>query len=317
MLVTSSASFIKVTEIWAPSSSGEHMELQSGSYGELDAFREASKSESFAYDEGLPGKVWSTRAPVILKEFTNQNFKRTAIAHESGLSCGIAFPVFIGEFLKAVVVFLCGEEGEHLGAIESWKRESHSGHDIGLADGYFGTMDDFGFITQQTRYTKGFGLPGLVWEKNMPVIIDDLGHSGSFSRTFDLSSAEITSAVGIPCHGDSGKTSIVCLLSSAKMPIARRYEIWIPTIDRSGLELFSATCSQTPGHRKAMCSHKIEKATGALGLTWRTGLPYIGTLSSDSTSIPEKSAFEAGLTQVVTVPTTENGLLKAIIAWYL
>ncbi|MEM1223161.1 MAG: GAF domain-containing protein [Verrucomicrobiota bacterium] len=317
MLSVDQQSFIKVTEVWVPNQSGTRLELQSGIYGELKQFQAASDRESFAYDEGLPGKVWSTRRPVILKELTPQNFKRSAIAAESGLTCGIAFPVFIGEFLKGVVVFLCGEDGEHLGSIEVWGLKTPDDFNIGLVDGYFGTMSDFAFITQSTKYTKGHGLPGLVWQKNFPVIIDDMGATGPFSRSLDLGAAQITTALGIPCHGDWGNACVVCLLSSAKMPIALRYEIWVPTEDRLTLALNAASCSLSETHESRMSGVLLgRRDAGILPLTWRTGVPKISSDLLADGSVASESAYSEGLRHAVTVPVIENGMLKSIVAWY-
>src|SRR5882757_2208960 len=83
-----------------------------------------SENALFAYDEGLPGKAWASGHPVILTKFANSYFKRTNEAIEPGLTCGVALPVFAGEFLMAVMVLFCGDDEKHVGAIELWHNDA-------------------------------------------------------------------------------------------------------------------------------------------------------------------------------------------------
>ena len=86
--------FIKVTEIWVPNKQRTQLEFGSGLYGGLVEFKAASEQQQFAYNEGLPGKAWAEGRPLVLKEFEQSYFKRTAAAKEAGLTCGIAIPIF-------------------------------------------------------------------------------------------------------------------------------------------------------------------------------------------------------------------------------
>ena len=112
--------FIKVTEIWIPDKERTQLEFGSGLYGGLIDFKAASEQQHFAYNEGLPGKAWAAGHPIVLTKFEHSYFKRTAAAKQAGLTCGIAIPVFSGDFLLAVVVLLCGDDEDHAGAIEVW-----------------------------------------------------------------------------------------------------------------------------------------------------------------------------------------------------
>ncbi len=122
--------FIKVAEIWIPGKDRTQLELDSGAYGGLEDFKTASEQTRFNYYEGVPGTAWALGHPVVVKEFTHSCFKRTEAAKKAGLTCAIGIPVFSGEFLMAVVVFLCGDDEEHAGAIEVW------GNDPDGSDGW-------------------------------------------------------------------------------------------------------------------------------------------------------------------------------------
>ncbi|MBC2606626.1 GAF domain-containing protein [Pelagicoccus albus] len=310
-------SFIKVTEVWIPNGSRTSLELSSGIYGDLEEFKESSRDESFVFDEGLPGKAWATGQPVVLTEFNDDNFKRTEAAHKAGLTCGVAIPVFAGEFVMGVVTFFCGEDGFHAGALEVWRSLRTFPFEIVLEDGYYGSLDDFAFISRKTRFRSGFGLPGLAIEQRLPVVLGDLANSGVFARSFDASRAEMTTALALPCLGGNQGDTVVCLLSSEHMPIAKRYEVWVPEDDDSEcLRLHSALCSIDPDWEEMAEDIRVQKGLGVLGQTWLTGIPRTSeSLEADLCPVATK-AKEMGLRNMVTFPFMERGFLKAVVAWY-
>ena len=105
---------------------------------------ELSENALFApTDAGLPGKAWAAGHPIILTKLSNSSFKRADEAKEAGLSCGVAIPVFAGEFLMAVLVLFCGDDAMHVGAIELWHNNPKTSHEMALVDGYYGTADMF------------------------------------------------------------------------------------------------------------------------------------------------------------------------------
>jgi len=111
--------FIRVVELWVPDRTRTRLEFGGSLCSEEFAeFRAVSENALFAYDEGLPGKAWASGHPVILTKFANSYFKRTDEAIEAGLTCGVALPVFAGEFLMAVMALFCGDDEKHVGAIE-------------------------------------------------------------------------------------------------------------------------------------------------------------------------------------------------------
>ena len=191
--------FIRVVELWVPDRTRTKLEfggcLCSEEYSE---FKAVSENALFAYDEGLPGKAWASGHPVILTKFANSYFKRTDEALEAGLTCGVALPVFAGEFLMAVMVLFCGDDEKHVGAIELWHNDAERSHEMALVDGYYGTADMFEFNSRHTKFPKGFGLPGRTWKAGMPLIIKDLHNSKAFLRWEEATEIGINCGVGIP-----------------------------------------------------------------------------------------------------------------------
>ncbi|HEY8035637.1 MAG TPA: GAF domain-containing protein [Methylobacter sp.] len=300
--------FIKVTEIWIPTKDRTRLEFSAGLYGDLNEFRVASEKESFAYDEGLPGKAWAAGHPVVLTEFDNSYFKRTKSAKKAGLTCGIAMPVFSGEFIMAVVVFLCGDDQHHAGAIEVWSNSLERNTELAAVDGYYGTLDDFERLSGKIRFTKGAGLPGLVWETCMPVLIEDLGLSTTFIRSADARKAGITTALGIPVSVVANQAYIMTFLSAKATPIAKRIQIWAP--DQSGQRLLcqAGYSKQNDELAEIFETISVRKGEGLLGRVWLTGVPAIRNNSGIAVT-------EGGLNSMLAMPVIDRGHLKAVVTF--
>jgi hypothetical protein len=300
--------FIKVTEIWIPTKDRTRLEFSAGLYGDLHEFRVASEKESFAYDEGLPGKAWAAGHPVVLTKFDHSYFKRTKSAKKAGLTCGIAMPVFSGEFLMAVVVFLCGDDQHHAGAIEIWSNSSEGNSELTVVDGYYGTLDDFEALSEKIKFTKGSGLPGLVWETGMPVLIEDLGQSTTFIRSADAKKAGITTVLGIPVSVVANQVYIMTFLSAKATPIAQRIQIWAP--DQSGERLVcqAGYSKQNDELAEIFETISVRKGEGLLGRVWLTGVPAIRNNSGIAVT-------EGSLSSMLAMPVIDNGHLKAVVTF--
>lgn len=300
--------FIKVTEIWLPTKDRTRLAFGSGLYGSLNEFRIASERESFAYGEGLPGKAWATRHPVVLTSFDPSYFKRTQSAKKAGLTCGIALPIFSGDFIMAVVVFLCGDDRHHAGAIEVWGNSEGSA-ELAVIDGYYGTLEDFERLSRQLTFAKNAGLPGQVWATGMPMLIENLSLSSAFIRSADAKKAGITTVLGIPVSVSANQPCIMTFLSAKATPIARRLQIWEP--DASGLQLRcrAGYSKQADELAEIFETVPVRKGEGILGRVWLTGIPVIRDNSTTALA-------DGGLNSMLAMPVIDGGHLKAVVAFY-
>lgn len=301
--------FIKVIEIWIPDKERTQLEFGSGLYGPLTEFKSASEQQHFAFDEGLPGKAWAAGHPVVLTRFEQSYFKRTVAAQKAGLTCGIALPIFSGDFLLAVVVFLCGDDEDHAGAIEVWCNDPANGDSLHVMDGYYGTLKHFESISRQVNMPKNQGLPGLAWATGMPVLMEDISKLTEFSRAVDAQQAGITTGLGIPVVNSNDQTYVMTFLSAKATPIAKRIQIWIP-------EGKQPVCRQ--GHSKnsnnlaeMFETITVNKGVGALGRVWLTGMPIISGNQEESEYNPELD----NLSSMLAIPVIEQGRLKAIVTF--
>lgn len=152
---------------------------------------------------------------------------------------------------------------------------------------------------------KGFGLPGQVWEKGLPVIMADLGDSESFIRGRDAKNAGITTALGIPWSNRAGQVYIMTFLSAKATPIARQIEIWLPDDKRKHL-FFKDGCSEKTGDLAVVYGAKVfAKGEGAIGRVWLTGVPVI----VDDYGVEESIAL--------LMPVINQGELTAVVVFCL
>ncbi len=303
--------FIKATEIWVPSKDRSKLELNDGVYSDLDDFRNISADMTFDIQQGLPGSVWATGHPLVISDFENSNFVRTKDAQNAGLTCAIGIPVLSGEYLLAVIVFLCGDKDQHAGAIEVWANDPDRSNELGVVDGYYGTSEYFEFTSRKTRIMKGFGLPGMVWEKELPLLIEDLGDSQSFIRRREAKEAGITTGIGMPVAFDQEQIYIMVFLSSKDTPIAKRLQIW--GLDEKGESLHceSAFGAQSENLAVDIEGQTFAKGEGLIGKVWFSGIPQI--VKSDMAN-----TFDPALSHsLLAMPVIDKGKLKSIVTFAL
>ncbi|MDF0602532.1 GAF domain-containing protein [Psychromarinibacter sp. C21-152] len=307
---TPAKTFIEVTEVWVPD--GDRLVLAEGDYGALGAFEAASRRESFARGEGLPGKAWAEARPVVLKGFDGSYFKRTEAATAAGLTAAVAIPVFAGSVLKAVLVTLCGDDDSRTGAIEVWREQDGL---LMLDDGYYGAAKHFEWVSQHTHFPRGQGLPGGVWAAKTPILMRDLGSGYRFIRADSAAKAGLTTGLGLPVPVPGGKTYVLTLLSAKGTPIARRFELWDARAARNGTaneaRLIDGICARegalwdpdNAGNERTVAAWQ-----GAIGRVLGTGVPLVQG---------GKPGLAAGYDSMVALPIHQGGELAHIVAWYL
>ena len=222
---------IKAVEIWAPDAEGQLLELKDGLYGAARAFEGLSRGMCFGRGEGLPGRVWELGTPVLMKDLQAGYFRRAAAARRAGLAAAVALPVFAGELLKAVLVLFCGEAAEEGGAIELWRNDPRVTTDMTLVDGYYGPAEALATASGDTYIPRGAGLPGLAWQRQASVFMEDLGNGSRFVRHEAALAAGVRRGLAIPCPLPTRENFAVAFLSTTGRPVASRIESWLPVGD--------------------------------------------------------------------------------------
>ena len=329
--------FIKAAEYWVPGRDRSFLEYGGGLYGTATRFGAISRTLCFAKGEGLPGQAWEAGHPIVLRQFVGSYFQRTSAAHAEGLTCAIALPIFAGEFLTSVLVIFCGDDDSHAGAIELWHNDPAKSKDMTLVDGHYGnTGDAFEFISRRTSFRRGHGLPGLTWERGMPVFMEDMGKASSFLRGDSAVKVGINRGFALPCPAVRGQMYVLAFLSALATPIARRVEVWerfeaadvaesavANDIARDGaaadaphLRRSSGFCERMGSLAASATTPLLERGQGTIGQALLTGVPGISNQADTEPLGLGAAAREAGLKSLVAIPVIRNGRTVACVALY-
>ena len=311
--------FIKATEYWVPSRDRGHLEYGGGLYGTATRFGALSRTLCFARGEGLPGQAWEAGHPIVLRQFVGSYFQRTAAARAEGLTCAIALPMFAGDFLSSVLVIFCGDDDEHAGAIELWHNDPAKSRDMTLVDGHYGnTGDAFEFLSRRTSFRRGHGLPGLCWERGLPVFMQDLGKASGFLRADSAVRVGINRGFALPCPAGRGETYVLAFLSALATPIARRVEIWerVEGAEPPRLHRSSGFCETAGTLAPSPDTAVLARGQGTIGRAFLSGVPGITSQAEAEPGGLGAEIRRAGLKSLVAVPVVRDGRLVACMGWY-
>ncbi|VWX62217.1 GAF domain-containing protein [Burkholderiales bacterium 8X] len=288
--------FIRVIEYWVPSEDGSLLEFGGGLFGSAKRFFAATQKLIFGRGEGLPGQAWETGHPIVLNDLEGSYFRRATAARAEGLTSGIALPIFKGEALSAVVVIFCGDDADHAGAIELWCNDPKESKDMSLVDGYYGTTGDtFEFISRSTSFRRGNGLPGMAWQNQTPVFLEDLGKGSGFLRADGAIKVGINRGFAVPCSTIDGTHYVMAFLSALATPIANQVEIWSPDA-HGGAPVRSFGFSEIDGRLPGAEAASVPAGQiAAIAQAFATGTPVV-------------------LEPMIAIPIAPQGRITAVMA---
>ena len=319
------STFIKVIEIWTLNTDKQGLGLADTFYSDSDGvenkyleyneFREVSEQHIFGYDEGLPGKAWAAVSPLIITDLEHSYFQRKGVAAKAGLTVGLAIPIFSGEFLIAVIVFLCGEGQGLAGAIELWEKLGNKSEQkidaLGLVDGYYGSLRKLESVSRGLQFAKGNGLPGSVWDYHIPMVVANMSESSLFKRASTAAVEGVSTAIGLPLFYYTGKEYVVTFLSARSTPIALQYQVWLPDRDHNYLFLHACECEAENNLVSFDKNKHIKRNDGMIGNVWSTGTPIISNNPAADGLLQKgsKSDYKTGFV----MPLIEEGFLKSVV----
>ena len=245
-------------------------------------------------------------------------FRRTSAAHEAGLDSAVALPFFKDEQLTSVVVLLCTRDPKGAGAIELWHNDPRVTGDLRLADGVFSPQA--GPIEVDARdgfLPRGSGLPGLAWQRESAVFVEDLVASKQFLRAQAAATAGIVRGLALPCSVRGPHVWIANFLSSALAPVARRVESWIPAESGEGYQRAFGQCERQ-GALPARLWHPGPEAAAGPGVVraFATGAAQIVERLGEGHDAAGAEAHTAGLLTQLVLPVLAGGTVSEVIALY-
>lgn len=219
---------IQAAEIWVPDAPAHVLAFGAGWYQHVPAFGAVSQAMCFGRDEGLPGRAWERARPLLLNDLKEGYFRRTAAAAQAGLGSAVAVPFFNDDRLVAVMVLFFSASAQEEGAIELWRNDSRVSADMTLEDGHYGAgaqalLSD----AKEAFLPRGFGLPGLAWQRESAVFLEGLASSPKFLRAEAAGLAGVQHGLALPCAALGYQHYVLALFGTARAPIAQRIESWV------------------------------------------------------------------------------------------
>ena len=301
-------SFLQAVEVWLPR--GQHLLRSSAAYGEHAELASASLSPLLRKGEGLAGSAWATGRPEVWREL-GPPFTRPEPAQAAALEAAVALPFYMGSTLVAVAVFLCGTRAHTSGCIEIW--EPNELRELVHADGYYGNLTAFENLSRVMRFQAGNGIPGLTWQRGLPIVVSDLGASTSFLRASAARELGIESGLSIPLYKSGRIANVTLLLSVAVTPLARAFEVWM--LDPLG-HLHIAEAFYEPNLRafgEQNRSVEFAAGVGLVGKVYESNLPLALDIGAGEAFTGHVGAQAAGLRLAVGLPIHDGRRLRAVV----
>lgn len=310
---------IKAIEVWAPGHEAMTLEILTGSYVHLP-IKPKQRAErailKFAYGEGVFGRAWANKSPEITKPGAELNAIAGDLVSEAGVTACVAMPLFAGDYLMAMLVFLLAGDNDQVGAIEHWQCDALNSHDLKLNSGVFSNLEHFEFIAKHTSFRKGIGLPGGVWQSGSPMVIENLAQSRIFVRSQGAAQAGVSSGFAIPCAGSGGQVNVLAFLSSSSTPMVRQVEVWGQAgasdnfVFREGY-----TCLGLPLAEFYQDS-QVTRGSGMLGRVLLSGRPELSENPEDFYFSDISSERDLSLNCKLVFPLMQNGLCVNLVVLY-
>ena len=310
--------FIRASEVWVPSADRTMLEFGGGLYGKATRFGALSRTLCFGRGEGLPGQAWEQGRPLVLRTFDNSYFRRTAAAHAEGITCGIAVPIYAGDFLTSVLVIFCGDDAAHAGAIELWRNDPAS---VGRHDARRRLLRHHRrhlrvHLAPAPAFAAAAACRAWPGSRDCRCSSRTSGKGARFLRADAALKVGINRGFAMPCPIRGDENYVLAFLSALNTPIARRFEIWKPDPARARLRLDGGFC-EAGGLLTAAPEHLgLDRGQGTIGRVFLTGVPAVSDNAASEPAGWGAAAAELGLETMLAVPVIQEGRLVAAVAWY-
>lgn len=301
-------SFLQAVEVWVPQ--GSHLLRSSAAYGAHRDFAERALSPLLRKGEGLAGTVFATGRPEVWREL-GPPFVRAEPEQAVALEAAVALPFYVGVKLVAIAVFLCGTRATTSGCIEVW--EPNQLRELVHTDGYYGNLAAFERLSHVMRFQAGNGVPGLTWQRGLPMVVPNLGASASFLRAAAAREHGVQSGLSIPLYRAGSVAQVVLFLSVAASPLARAFEVWTP--DGSGHLHISEAFYEPALQEFQRENRSVEFVPGAglVGKVFDSGIPLAMDRKTHETFTGHIGMASAGIELAIAFPIHDGRRVRAVV----
>jgi hypothetical protein len=298
-------SLLRGVEVWIPQ--GSYLLRSSAAYAALDTPAEPIPSPLLHRGEGIAGAAFSSGHAKILSG---------AALASSGASNGrfevaVALPFFAGSTLLAITVLWCGAGAGDAGCFEVW--EPNQLRELAHADGYYGSFSALERLSRVMRFQSGSGIPGITWERGVPLLTPELGSSTSFLRAAAAREVGIHSALSVPLYRSGSINAGAMFMSTGAAPLARGVEIWMGDshqhlrISQAAYDPSLAAFAQNNRCVEFLPGH------GLVGRVFDAGLPLALSHKPGEVFSGHVGTDEAGLSLAVGLPIHDGRQVRAVL----
>jgi len=175
------------------------------------------------------------------------------------------------------------------------------GEQLVLRAGAYGPHTEFARVSARTRFPRGEGLPGAVWETERALIWSDLGTH--FVRAEYAAAAGIDAALGIPWFQGRELAAVVTLLLTRQVPSPACLELWNHDVSVHVLRHGGGLYAHAAEFGRVSALVQFPYAAGLPGLTWSTGIPVtVDDVRTSNEFVRAELAMRAGLKRAVGIP---------------
>lgn len=237
--------FVRGIEVWQPDADSTRLVLVQSSYRDAQAMEHVSRDLSFAMDDGLPGDVWRSRAPVFYRNLTSGPFVRGAAAAAAGLTTGIGFPVFGSASthtdapIQSIVLLLL-DGGESLTtAIEHWRVASDRNR-LELHGGVYANCERLRRLSEQLSMPAGVGLAGFASDRRTPYLGARFAEDSVEIRGVALAAEKLISGMALPMLSAAERAAdVLTVFNSSTTPLFRLMQFWQGPVESGPCQLLT------------------------------------------------------------------------------
>lgn len=155
---------------------------------------------------------------------------------------------------------------------EHWEA-CQDGSALTLGCGSYGELESFRLLSEETCFTLGEGIPGMVLASRAPVILDRL-RVANFARTQSGRAVGLTAGIGLPVVIGNQVRSVLTVLMGHK---STQFvcEVWRPDELRSVLRLHDGFYGRYRGFQGISAISKFPFGQGLPGMVWKSHKPHI------------------------------------------
>jgi hypothetical protein len=169
-------------------------------------------------------------------------------------------------------------------------------------------------VSARSRFRRGEGLPGTVWERERALVWSDLGTH--FVRAEYAAAAGIDGAIGFPWFQGRELVGVVTLLLTSATDEIGCIELWNHESPLEALKHGGGHYVNASDFARLSRLIQFPYAAGLPGLAWSTGMPVlVDDVRASSDFIRAGPAASSGLSRGVSVPLFRERKVVHVLAF--